>query len=161
MKPIEKTVVFWGVCDLTFFVIYAVSSTLKGGIPYYTNLIEALINIENTLGGSWSFAAITFISLALFISIPLSGILLVLRKPSGAWMAYCQTPFRVVMVTPSIYFAFVILGRLDFLPPVAAILLFLISEIVKIYTLMKWQRNSKKPANHPIKRMENTCAVHE
>ena len=135
MKKIEKIIFFWGACDLAFFAIYTISSIFSGEIPFYSNLIDAINNIKNIFGDSWSFVVITFLSLALYISIPISGILLILRKRSGALLAYYQLPFRIAMVAPSMYFVFWLFGCLGETPLIIAIPLFIIIEAFKIYTL--------------------------
>jgi hypothetical protein len=159
MKRIEKIIIFWGVCDLAFFAIYTISSFASGEVPFCSNFTQAINNIKN-FGNSWSFIAITFLSIGLYLSIPISGILLILRKRMGALLAYCQTPFRIGMVAPSVYFIFWLIGRIEETPLIIGALIAILSEIIKIYTLIKWQRIIQNPANHAFHSDGNSAALH-
>jgi hypothetical protein len=69
-------------------------------------------------------------------------VLLILRKRSGALLAYYQTPFRIAMVAPSLYFVLWLFGRLE-ISLWVGVPLVIFGEIAKIYTLMRWQRMQK------------------
>lgn len=143
MKGIERITIFWGGCDLAFFAIYTISSLANGAVPFYSNSIEAINNVK-AFGNSWPFFAITLLSLGLYLTIPVSGILLILRKRMGALLAYCQTPFRLGMVAPSVSFIFWPIGRMGETPLIISVIIAFLVEIIKILTLIKWQRTTKK-----------------
>ena len=146
MKRIDKIIVFWGVCDIFFIVGLIASSLLKGEVPLYNDLESAIINtiiVPENFTEMWGFIVFTFLDFIFTVSILASGISLILRKKIGLLLAYCQTPYRVFTVVPSIgfiLFSFDIFES-DFL--FWGMVVFYLTESLKILTLIKWQRYKK------------------
>ncbi|RMG53563.1 MAG: hypothetical protein D6717_11015 [Gammaproteobacteria bacterium] len=78
-------------------------------------------------------------ALALYLSIAVSALLLLRRKRAAAVLVYLQTPFRLLLVVPSVY-AFFWLTRLTGTPPVALVVLVcLVAEVLKLVSVIRWQ----------------------
>ena len=103
----ERIVVFWGILDLVWFSYYYPANILKGKVPIVGDLMSAWSNAA-AFGTFFHFWTLTIPYLILFLSLFASGVLLIRKKPAGAIVAYVQTPFRLLLVTPSISFIFLL-----------------------------------------------------
>ena len=146
MIDLKKAVVFWGILDLCSFSWYIGIRFYKGSIPFYSDITMAQ---DTALSFGHPFPVIwTTISLIMYASLILSGILLVKQNKYGAIISYIQTPVRIGQMHPSIFF---ILWPLKYVFDIEAIskpilfivgfALILLSEVPKLYTVIKWHKN--------------------
>ena len=120
--------------DLAFFAKYMVLSLWSGRVPIYSDLLSAWYTSESF--GGWLPIVGASIGFLLYISIPISGVLLLRSHRFGVRLAYAQCPFRLILFTPSLFFI-PWLARL--MPPQlvvgTAIVLIITTEILKLWSL--------------------------
>jgi hypothetical protein len=77
-----------------------------------------------------------------YASLILSGVYLVKKKKLGAILSYIQTPFRLLfIIPPSIFFILWPLGYFSDKPQIVlGVVLVLLSEILKVFTVASWQK---------------------
>jgi len=162
---LKKIAVLWGVLDLCSFGWFVVNRVLRGEIPFYQDMI-ASAETGQILELPFLVAAFTLISLVLYISLIFSGVYLIKQKRAGAILSYIQAPCRLItLIPPSI---FVILWPLKLFPVwnppvllvVAGIGLIAVSEVIKVWTVILWQK-SEKPHNQSMNRTGDSVAVFE
>lgn len=136
---------FWGGMDLAFLVIYAVVTSTQRHIPFYNELVVAR-STEPTYGGSLP-SFIAWAGLALYLSLFVSGGLLVYENRIGRYLAYCQTPFRLALIVPSFFpVAYLLGGHLGVYGGVALIVA---TEAWKIATLANEARMDTNTLSQP------------
>lgn len=143
----RNIIILWGIFDLSAFGWYMGWQLFHGQIPLYHDILKSFQ--INTSFGIPSLSFITIFSLILYISLVFSGIYLIQRNKIGAILSYIQTPFRIVaLIPPSIFF---IIWPLKYIfdnpKAISAIITFvilvLLSEILKIYTIIAWRKQIK------------------
>jgi len=143
MSRLSKIIRFWGVCDLGFIVWYLGYSVFNFQIPIYHEIVSSAktaASFEHPVP-----LYITLVALILLISFVVSGWLLYKENSRGAIIAYVQTPFRLVLYKPSIFFIHMPLKYLFVKPPMAfGVALLLFSEVLKISTVVPWHRRIRK-----------------
>ena len=150
MIDLKKAIVFWGILDLCSISWYIGVSFFKGGVPFYGDIAMAK-NTAVSFGHPLPII-LSSIGLVMYVTLIPSGILLVKQNKYGAIISYIQTPFRLLLgfLPPSIFFIHwpvrhiidvketskLILG-------IIIVSLVLISEIPKLYTVIKWHKKIK------------------
>ena len=151
MKNIEKIILAWGIFDIAAVVWYMGWNIYHGKLPIAHD-IHGIIETTK-LFGMPSLKYLAFFVILIYISLLVSGFLLIKRKKAGAIISYFQTPFRLMMIIPpSMFF---ILWPLKYLfeKPQNLILigisLVVLSEICKLITVIKWHKsfNSVEPVS--------------
>ena len=142
----DKTIRFWGICDILYFSWYLAYSIVKGKIPFYNDInqmIQTTKSLEHPLP---LFIGIP--ALILYVSLPFSGKLLYQLNTIGAIVSYIQTPFRILFASPSLFFIYWPVSILYEEPAVSAtifcIALILLSETAKLITMIHWHINYNK-----------------
>ena len=141
MNKIKYIAVFWGILDLLSIVWYVGMNIYRGHLPIVHDIVQGSITIKTF--GFPNLIFLSYISALLYVSPILSGILLILQKKAGLIISYIQTPFRLTMIIPpSIFF---ILWPLNDSFKKSLLLWFgftlvFISEIIKISTLIVWNK---------------------
>jgi hypothetical protein len=156
----KNIITLWGILDLACLGWYMVWRIIHGQIPFYHDMLKS---IElNTLYGTPSWSIITVCSLILYLSLLFSGIYLIKHSSVGATLCYIQTPFRLLtLIPPSIFFIAwplkyifeseslrtAILNHSPYSMEVVAYIavtgLVLLSEILKLYSVINWHRKMK------------------
>lgn len=137
----KQIAIFWGVLDLLSIAWYVGVNILKGHFPILYDISQGSTTIKTF--GFPNLAFLSYVSVLLYLSPVLSGLLLIFQKKVGLIVAYVQTPFRLIMIIPpSIFF---ILWPLNDSLSQSTLLwlgfsLVFISEIVKISTLSLWKK---------------------
>ncbi len=93
-------IVCWGILDLYTFGRYFLVKLVAGEIPFFSDFKKANITAESF--GTPFPLGMALLWTIIFLSLLVSGILLVRRRPVAAILVYIQTPFRFAVVTPSI-----------------------------------------------------------
>lgn len=145
MLNLKKMTVLWGIFDICSIGSYVGWRIFHGQIPFYHDIIKSF---ETTTSfGIPSLALLTIFTLFLYVSLIFSGVYLIKLQKVGAILSYIQTPFRLLtLIPPSIFFITWPL-KYFFLNPgtISAIgtLLFLrlLSEILKLWTIIRWHRH--------------------
>lgn len=136
----------WGAMDMLIVLVYVVDSLRRGDIPFWTDLhsILALASEHAELA-----YAIGFASLAVYLTVFISGCLFLKGARMAAYLGLAQAPFRVILV-PSIPVA---LFWPDPLIETAGWLVFflsLVAEVVKVWSLLLLLRSqSNEVADAP------------
>ncbi len=103
MNILNKTILFWGICDLGSIVCFIGVQIYHNQIPFYHDVLQ----FQNTISsfGLPSLSFLGYVSVALYISLILSGILFLKHSKSGAILSYIQCPFRLLtFIPPSLFF---------------------------------------------------------
>jgi hypothetical protein len=129
----------WGLLDLGFLARYVTFSLRSGRVPFYSDLLSASYTAQS-FDGALPVAAAS-IGFILYISIPISGVLLIRSHRLALSLAYAQFPFRLIAVVPSLFF----IPWLTRLIPsqvavVTGIVLMIATELLKLWSL----RQSRK-----------------
>jgi len=144
MANLPKVIRWWGIIDLVFVVYYLGSAVIKAKIPIYTEIKQA-IQITSSYGNPLPMI-MTCLGLALYISVIFSGVFLFQLKRTGAIIVYLQTPFRLALLMPSLFFIswpLVYLFGKTSLAVGIGIVLVLTSESLKLLSVISWHKSLK------------------
>jgi hypothetical protein len=156
----KNIITLWGILDLASLGWYMGWRIIHGQIPFYHDMSKSIQ--FNTMFGTPSWSIITVLSLFLYLSLLFSGIYLIKHNKVGAILSYIQSPFRLLMlIPPSIFFIVwplkyifnseslrtAILNHSPYSMEVVAYIavtgLVLLSEILKLYSVINWHRKIK------------------
>lgn len=142
-SALDRIVRCWGAFDLIFLSWYLGWRLLQGGVPYVQDIVRST-ETARSFGDSLPIYA-TLMSGLLYVSLLVSGVLLLKLKQAGVFIAYLQTPLRVILYVPSLFIflapAHSLFGKFSLSIELTFILL---SEAVKISTIMMWYRQLSK-----------------
>jgi len=149
MIKFTKIIIFWGICDLGYILWYLSWNVYNSRIPFYSDFIGT-IGLESSLPFKISIwiGVVTFI---LQVSMLLSGFYLLMHNKIGAILSYIQTPFRLLyFIPPSLFFILWPLGYI-FNTELFYIgfSLVIITELLKMLTVISWHININKTYNNP------------
>ena len=155
MMDIRKVIWFWGICDLGSIAWFIGWNIVHKQIPFYHDIIQS--HVTATSFGHSLPAVLTYISVIFYISLILSGVLLMKRLTLGAIISYIQCPFRLLtLIPPSLFFItwplkYIIKApdpslEYSFTHPaiILVIALVLFSETLKMTTVIMWHRKIVK-----------------
>ena len=135
----------WGLLDLCSLAWYLVLRLAQGKIPFLYDLART-INVAGSFESSIPMILAT-ISCVLYLSLAVSGILLVTQRRSGTVLGFIQIPFRLLMfIPPSLFF---ITWPLKYAPGrttfgiVMFIILVFCSEALKTISLVTWHKKRR------------------
>ena len=134
----------WGVFDLLAIAWYLLWQIIHGQLPFYTDISTSIATAGSL--GRYCIVIVPVLSLVIYVSFLFSGSLLIRKKRAGAILSYIQTPFRLLAVVPPSIFYITWPLKFIFKDPKAIsavatlIILLIISEILKVYTVVAWQR---------------------
>ena len=138
---VERALVLkiWGLLDLGFFGWFVGTSLIAGRVPIYSDLRRA--GAIATSFGSPFPVEVAALGTIIFMSLPVSGALLCLRKPLGVMLAYAQFPFRLAFTVPSLFFIPWLMAPLPLRIAIPVYIVFIVgSELFKVWSLWFWQR---------------------
>ena len=141
MNNYKRIIFILGIFDLLAVAWYMGWNLYYGKLPVAN---DVKLILENASSIEIPLLAYVFIfGLIIYLSLLLSGIFFIKMQKAGAIISYFQTPFRLLMIMPpSIFF---ILWPLKYLfenPSIYfGIILIILSEIIKMFTVGKWHRN--------------------
>src|SRR5690606_34805417 len=94
-----RWMVAWGLLDLAYFAHYVVDSIGRGMTPLLGDLAAArdTAAVHGNAVPVWVAAA----SLLVYVSLPVSGVLLLQRRPAGAWLAAVPALPRLLLAAPT------------------------------------------------------------
>ena len=117
------------------------------GWNIYYGKFPLINDIEKIADTSASFglpylSIFSYLAILVYASLILSGVYLVKKKKLGAILSYIQTPFRLLfIIPPSIFFILWPLGYFSDKPQIVlGLVLVLLSEILKVFTVASWQK---------------------
>lgn len=122
---------FWGALDALAILAYVVTSLLTQRVPLYSDLVTIMSQIQcrDVFGMAFSM-----LSLGLLCSIALSAFLFLTLHRHARMVAYWQTPFRLLLMKPSLVIVlWLFLGAGD--RPMVLLGALLLSEMIKVATL--------------------------
>lgn len=136
---VRRAALIWGLMDLAFFARYVALSLWSGRVPIYSDLLSAWYTTESF--GSALPIVVASMGFILYISIPVSAVLLLRAHRFGVKLAYAQFPFRLIAVVPSLFFIPWLTGLM---PPLVAVIsgivLIISTEILKLWSLHRQQQ---------------------
>lgn len=137
-----KWMVFWGIVDLYTFARFFIVRLIAGEMPFISDFNE-LNNVSASYGSQFQWK-MAFLWTVLFLSLLISGILLVRRNPVAAILVYIQTPFRFIVATPSIISLLPATALKISLMPVY--ISFVIGvEAFKVVSVIMWRKGMRGP----------------
>ncbi|MBF8722337.1 hypothetical protein [Pseudomonas guariconensis] len=125
----------WGGLDAFHIVSYIVYSVSRGRLPFFTDIRLALETLEVYGEGARVFMAA---SAVLELSIFLSCYLFVTQRRAARWLGFMQTPFRLLLMVPSVSLLPGVLGLFPGNSAVFAIMLVIVSEVLKCWSLWRF-----------------------
>ena len=128
---------FWGVLDFTYFLYYIIGYIITDRIPFVFD-IKAGTTTSLSFGNNYPLYTV-ILSLTLMATLPASGWILFKEKLRWRMLVYLQTPFRIFLVMPSIFFMLWIFPTLTepFKITLIALLLVIAIEVFKVFTIYK------------------------
>jgi hypothetical protein len=147
MKDINKIIKIWGLFDLCSFGWFIGWRVVHAQIPFVYDIQKSMETARSF--GVPSIALLSIASVVLYLSLLPSGYYLLKQKRMGAIMAYIQTPFRLLtFIPPSIFFLLWPWKYIFMKPPTFfGIILPLISEALKLFTVIIWHKTIKTAYN--------------
>ncbi len=131
----RKVLVFWGVLDVIFIFWYVFNSINSGNTPLISD-INMAIEASNNYGSNTPLY-VTGLNIFLYLSIILSSVSLLFFSSFAKMVCYIQTPFRVFLIVPSLSLIEIVFSFTPNNPIWVIGLLFLVSEVFKIYSLSR------------------------
>ena len=140
-KRIKMLVAFWGILDLCCVAWYIVENIYQCHIPIYSDIAKSVQ--ETRILGHPSRVIIFYLWIPIFLSLVVSGILLIKQRLSGVIIAYVQTFFRLIaFIPPSMFFILWFSKYIFDKPPaILGFLLVLISESLKLWTVISLHKS--------------------
>ena len=140
MKRLNKIIFIWGIFDFAAIVWYMGWNIYYGKFPLI-NDIEKIADTSASFGLPY-LSIFSYLAILVYASLILSGVYLVKKKKLGAILSYIQTPFRLLfIIPPSIFFILWPLGYFSDKPQIVlGVVLVLLSEILKVFTVASWQK---------------------
>ena len=138
MKLEQKNVFwFWGGMDLFYLLQFIGWNIYHQRVPLYDDILSFLPLLQ-----TWGSAAAWLFTLhfILTISIPASMILFWRHSRYALWLAYAQTPLRLIFMLPSLSLVFWMLREMEFKGSAFYIGFLLVSEAAKVVTLWRCRR---------------------
>ena len=135
---------FWGILDFCSIGWYFLWKLFHGQVPFYGDIV-ASINTARAIEHPLPMI-LTGVSLSLYLTLIYSGYILCIRKPYASKVSYLQAPFRLLLlIPPSLFFItwplkYLFESPRAFFPIMTCVILLLISESLKICTLILWRR---------------------
>jgi hypothetical protein len=127
---------FWGFLDLFHVIRFAWLNLAQGRIPLYDDVLAA-----SQLGEHGPMAmALICLGVALNLSIGASAILLLAMHRFAFVLCLVQTPFRLLLVVPSLSVIPFLLGVMDLRNAMLSAALVLLSEVLKVSSLLLARR---------------------
>lgn len=141
---LSQIIRFWGLCDIAFMAWYLTVNIIKAHIPFFYDMSGAIHNVSRFEAPM--FIIFPVLGLFLYISIAFSGFLFYRQRKAAAIICYIQTPFRWILVCPSLFFIFWPFKYLFDKPPViGGIVLIITTELFKLVSVIFWYLNKKLP----------------
>ena len=143
MKRLNQIILIWGILDFAAIAWYMGWNLYHKKFPLI-NDIEKIVDTSASFGLPY-LSIFSYIVILIYASLILSGVYLVKHNKIGAIVCYIQTPFRLVfIIPPSIFFITWPLGYFFDKPHIVlGIILVLISEIIKLFTVAFWHKQLK------------------
>ncbi len=145
---VKKIIGIWGVLDLAALGWYLIPQVFQGKMPFYDDMLTSIQGSMNY--GLPYLSIITAISLLLILSLAFSGFYLIRHNKIGLTLGFIQTPFRIVfLMPPSIFFIiwplkYLVDGPKTLLTIALAVILVLLSETLKLYSLFQWRKQLRE-----------------
>ena len=125
--------IMWSSFDFIYIFWYSMTSINDNKIPYWTDF---LLTVENILSHDViAVSSMTALSWILQLSIIASAIFLIVKPNIGKQICIAQTPFRLIFMVPSVSPLLITISFINNYNIALVILLLIISESVKIFTL--------------------------
>ncbi len=125
---------FWGILDLTFFIRFVLLQIYAHEIPFLTDLITA--QRTSIAYGSDMPELLAAVSILFYLSLIVSGILLLTCNKYGKYLAWAQAVPRFIFFAPSLFPVILILIRFTKIFWLVMIAM-IVSEALKLYMLHK------------------------
>ena len=140
MKRLNKIIFIWGIFDFAAIAWYMGWNIYYGKFPLI-NDIEKIADTSASFGLPY-LSIFSYLAILVYASLILSGVYWVKKKKLGAILSYIQTPFRLLfIIPPSIFFILWPLGYFSDKPQIVlGLVLVLLSEILKVFTVASWQK---------------------
>jgi hypothetical protein len=141
----RKLIVLWGLCDALAFAVYLFGKFSTRQVPILSEVSSFLDHLNNDASSVFVAFVFLLIPIARF-SLAFSSYFLLRNKKVGAVIYYVQLPFRILAGPPSLYIVwFPIITLYPQLPRfgMALTLTMVIIEIIKLVSIVKWQRELK------------------
>lgn len=125
--------VFWGWMDLLYMGIYAAQHFVHGKIPIYSDVVDSIATSQS-FGNEFPLV-LTICGDILYLTILISGLLLISRNRWGRYLSYVQIVPRLFFVIPS-FFPLIYLFKWAGTFWITAIVLVL-GEALKVYSMTR------------------------
>jgi len=141
---------FWGSMDVLALLLYSVNSLRQDRIPFISDLIAFTGTSDVVSGGGYNFIVTLFFifDLLLLLSLFISAWLFFKRKDVAIKFALAQEVFRLISFRCSVSFFPLLVSVFGITSVWVNLGLFVISELLKIYSLVYLM--GKRKRNHSL-----------
>lgn len=141
---------FWGSMDVLALLLYSVNSLRQDRIPLISDLIAFTGTSDVVSGGGYNFIVTLFFifDLLLLLSLFISAWLFFKRKDVAIKFALAQEVFRLISFRCSVSFFPLLVNVFGITSVWVNLGLFVISELLKIYSLVYLM--GKRKRNHSL-----------
>ncbi|HCR0384777.1 TPA: hypothetical protein OMS42_001516 [Enterobacter kobei] len=141
---------FWGSMDVLALLLYSVNSLRQDRIPLISDLIAFTGTSDVVSGGGYNFIVTLFFifDLLLLLSLFISAWLFFKRKDVAIKFALAQDVFRLISFRCSVSFFPLLVSVFGITSVWVNLGLFVISELLKIYSLVYLM--GKRKRNHSL-----------
>lgn len=127
----RQVCLFWGVMDVSYIGRFIWLNLEQGRTPLVDDIISFTSLYPEYGGGFWMVLMFS-LSLLLNISIVFTSILLLTGWENVRYLVFAQTPFRLLLTIPSIFFCGWLLSKLNITDSVVFIMVLVLSEVFKV-----------------------------
>lgn len=128
---------FWGLMDFAAIFWFTYFSYDRGRIPFVSDILDA-IKTGNEMD-SWLPPVLVIATVCLYISYAFSGFFLFKKSVIGKYLMYCQLPFRLFFMLPSVFFIPNLLSGVSVSMVLGSMV---VAELVKIFSV-HWSYRAK------------------
>jgi hypothetical protein len=143
MANLSKIIRCWGIIDLSYIFFDVVRGAPRAHTLFYYQIKYSFKSAVTT--GNYFPMARSLLAILLFLSLIISGYLLIKLKKQGAIIVYLQTPLRIFLVEPSLFFIFwpapYLLANASVNINIFLIVAILTSECFKLLSMFYWHRS--------------------
>ena len=131
----RKICLFWGMMDVFYIARFIWLNVEQGRIPLIDDFMSFSQLYSEYGGGVWIVLMFS-LSMILNVSVVISAILLITCWRRVGYFIFIQTPFRLLLVIPSVSFVPWLLKQLHISSMLVFVTFLVISEVIKVISFI-------------------------
>lgn len=135
----SKIIRFWGAIDVIYVIWRVVTDIYESRIPFYNtfkDVIDVSVSFEH-----WLIFLGSMLTSLVFLTIVISGPLMIFHSKIGVYLSIVQAPFRLLLLLPPTMFFLKVIGDRFHFHILIVLFVIIFVELLKIYTQVNWLKN--------------------